>query len=211
MKDFIFILGFMFFSVVFTSCTEKIGVKHNTDNSITLSLSSKSSQNFDSLIKSLSGTDKLFDEAEIAAELKERKGEKVAVKTGKGASIDMETTFSASEKDALSPLFEQTNSGKSFTLTLSKETISQFLSLLPSETQDYTELLLAPVFTGEKMSKSEYIQTLAAVYGNDIANEMQSAKLEFSVTSKSGVKQSLNLALAEILCLRETKKYTFDW
>ena len=210
-KDVIFILGFMFFSVCFTACSEKIGVKHNADNSILLTIDSKSSKKLDTLIKNLSGTEKIFDEKEIKNEIMQRNGEKVNVKAGNGASIEMEITFSGSEKDSLSPLFSESNGGKSFTLTLSKDTINQFLSLLPSETQEYTELLLAPVFSGEKMRKDEYIQLLSAVYGEEIAKEMQGAKLEFSVVSKNGIRQNLNIELAEILCLRETKKYTFDW
>ncbi len=210
-KDVIFILGFMFFSVCFTACSEKIGVKHNADNSILLTIDSKSSKKLDTLIKSLSGTEKIFDETEIKNEIMQRNGEKVNVKAGNGASIEMEITFSGNEKDSLSPLFSESNGGKSFTLTLSKDTINQFLSLLPSETQEYTELLLAPVFSDEKMRKDEYIQLLSAVYGDEIAKEMQGAKLEFSVVSKNGIRQNLNIELAEILCLRETKKYTFDW
>ena len=63
-KDVIFILGFMFFSVCFTACSEKIGVKHNADNSILLTLDSKSSKKLDPLIKNLSGTEKIFDETD---------------------------------------------------------------------------------------------------------------------------------------------------
>ena len=199
-------------TLVFMSCSEKIGVKHNADNSISLSIESKSSKNLDLLIAGLTGSKKdepLFNAREIEEEIKARNAKNAKVKTSAVSSIEMEMTFT--EKDALSPLFTESDDGKHFILTLSEKTISQFMRLLPSDASDYTDLLLAPVFTGDKMSAAEYVQSLAAIYGNDVSSEMKNAKLEFAVVSKNGVKQTLNLSLVEILCLEGTKKYTFDW
>lgn len=208
----IFYITALFCAVFLFGCTEKVSVSHISDDSILLSVQSRPGKSLDTMISSLMpGVPHLIDKDEAEAAVVFHGGNNVSVKTEGKAEFLLDATFSAKKKNALSPLFEVSADGKTFSLTLSKETITQFLSLLPEDAFEYTELLIAPVFTGEKMSASEYSDTLAAVYGEESAKEMREAKIEFSVTSKSGVKQTLNVPLSDILTLQQTKKYTFDW
>ena len=209
-------LGILFFCAIalFTGCSEKIAIKHNADNSILLEFNSAAGKNLSALISSFTGmsaNEPLFDERQTAEAVKAHGGTQVRVKSKNGADLELSVTFAGNQKNALSPLFAESSDGTQFVLTISPESMRQFIALLPEDTAEYTELLIAPIFTGDKMSAEEYVQTLAAVYGNDIAGEMRSAKIEFSVTSKKGIKQILNVSLAEILSSQETKKYTFDW
>ena len=197
-------------ALIFSGCTEQVSIKHNADNSISLSVKSQSSKNTAALISSFAG-DVMIDSDAAEDALLASGAENARVETSGGADFLLSAQFSGNKRDSLSPLFSESADKNHFILTLSPSTIAQFIALLPSETSEYAELLIAPVFTGDKMSASEYADTLSAVYGSAIGDEMKAAKVEFSVTSKNGIKQTLNVSLAEILALQETKKYTFDW
>lgn len=208
----IFCITALFCAVFLFGCTEKVSVSHTRDDSILLNVQSSPGKSLDAMISSLmKGVNHSIDKDEAEVAVVAHGGNNVSVQTEGKAGFSLDATFSAKKKNALSPLFEISADGKTFSLTLSKETITQFLSLLPEDAIEYTELLIAPVFTGEKMSVSEYLDTLSAVYGEESAKEMKEAKIEFSITSKSGVKQTLNIPLSDILTLQQTKQYTFDW
>lgn len=61
------------------------------------------------------------------------------------------------------------------TLTLSREVLAASLGLMPPETAEYIELLMAPAFTGEALSPAEYRDLIAAAYGKTIASELASS------------------------------------
>lgn len=71
-------------------------------------------------------------------------------------------------------------------LTLSQETMAKAMELLPIETVEYVELLSAPVFTGEQLTPQEYIDLIAAIYGNSAASVLakSQATVEIEVPSK---------------------------
>lgn len=68
-----------------------------------------------------------------------------------------------------------------FSITLSPETAQYIVSLLPEETASYTELFMAPLFTGEIMSADEYTELVAAIYGQQLADELDAASFKFTV------------------------------
>lgn len=57
------------------------------------------------------------------------------------------------------------------------------------------DLLLAPVFNDEEMTVEEYLEVIAAFYGDSVAEELKTSKVK--VTSKGWSK---NYSLPEILC-----------
>lgn len=68
-----------------------------------------------------------------------------------------------------------------FSITLSPETAQYIVSLLPEETASYTELFMAPLFTGEIMSAGEYTELIAAVYGQQLADELDESNFTLTV------------------------------
>lgn len=78
----------------------------------------------------------------------------------------------------------KTGSGSSgrLSFSLSPETAQYIVSLLPEETASYTELFMAPLFTGEIMSSSEYEELIAAVYGNQLATELSASSFTLSIS-----------------------------
>ena len=63
---------------------------------------------------------------------------------------------------------------------LSPKNIASFLELLPQESRDFIDMLMAPLFTGDKIPPAEYEELIAAAYGKKIAAELRNA--EFVLT-----------------------------
>ncbi len=106
---------------------------------------------------------------------------------------------------------------------LSPETAQYIVSLLPEETASYTELFMAPLFTGETMPPAEYEDLVAAVYGNQLAMELKSSRFTLSISvpgtitsvsvpailkatsSKNGGNTQISLPLSSLLTLTQAQ------
>lgn len=93
---------------------------------------------------------------------------------GKGKS----NPFSASG------IFNRGQDGKPY-LEISSEKLQSLYEKLPSEIQSYLDMLIAPSFTGEKMPDEEYLDLLASVYGQSLADEIKNSKINFVFVEKN--------------------------
>ena len=59
--------------------------------------------------------------------------------------------------------------------------------LLPQETAEYTEFLMAPLFTGERMSADEYAELIGSMYGKAMRADLETAFFNFDVSLSSAV------------------------
>ncbi len=69
---------------------------------------------------------------------------------------------------------------KSIAVTLSADSVNAAIDLMPPNTKDYMDLLMAPIFTGEEMTAKEYEDLIGAAYGKTLADELK--KTVFSLT-----------------------------
>ncbi|GAB1482553.1 hypothetical protein MASR2M78_13690 [Treponema sp.] len=77
--------------------------------------------------------------------------------------------------------FNNTGSTGRFSLFLDLESGPPLLSLLAPEIVDYLHALMAPLATGEKLSRSEYLELVTAVYGKGISEEIKKANIHLTV------------------------------
>lgn len=114
------------------------------------------------------------------------------------------------------------NAGQ-LSFNLSPETAQYIISLLPEETASYTELFMAPLFTGEIMSASEYEDLIAVVYGQQLATELSLSRFTLNISvpgpvtsvtvpatlnatcSKSGETARISLPLSSLLTLSDAQ------
>ncbi len=136
-------------------------------------------------ITGLSGDSALFDSAKIrgsfagsgfsvqSVSFPSPSGINLTVKTD-----DLETALAPENKWLTVSAYE---GGHSMDIVLSPETAAALLALMPSETADYAELLMAPLFTGERMTEDEYVDLIAVTYGNTLAGELREAVVSVTV------------------------------
>src|SRR5574344_413297 len=122
-----------------------------------------------------------------------------------------------------------TCTNNSLTVILSPATIRDLAASLPEESKSYLDLLMAPVFTGEQMSASEYEDLVAAVYGDDMKQELASGSVKITLVTPAGVmlkKSSIGdgknvktssdravftVPLTEFLTLQSAQTFSISW
>jgi hypothetical protein len=118
--------------------------------------------------------------------------------------------------------FEQNSSGGRCTVTLSIDTGPEILSLISADMSNYLSALMAPLATGEVLTKTEYLFLVGSVYGRGVADEISkaavNASLEFpgpvqSVTGGtfSGRRAEFAIPLLDILVLETPLRYEITW
>lgn len=76
----------------------------------------------------------------------------------------------------------------SITVTLSRESINAAVDLMPSETREYLDLLMAPVFTGEELSTADFEDIIASTYGKTLAGDLKNARFTLTIRCPGAVK-----------------------
>ncbi|MDR2629287.1 MAG: hypothetical protein LBC60_00025, partial [Spirochaetaceae bacterium] len=74
-------------------------------------------------------------------------------------------------------VYEQTPSGGRLALSLDRDSGPKILALISREVADYLAGLMAPVSTGEFLSKGEYLGLVTSIYGKAVADEIAAAKI----------------------------------
>jgi hypothetical protein len=119
-------------------------------------------------------------------------------------------------------ILEESASGGRLRLTLNRELGPDILSLISPEVTDYLSALMAPIATGEALSKAEYLELVASVYGKPIADEIAGASIRASVDfpgrlrsvqggRASGRRAEFNIPLLDVLVLESPLVYEVAW
>ena len=107
-------------------------------------------------------------------------------------------------------------------VNLSRDFGKEILGLLSPEIGVYLEALMAPLATGEKLAKTEYLTLVASVYGKGIADEISQAAIQISIDfpgqvrsvrggTFSGKKAEFSIPLLDLLVLETPLNYEVAW
>lgn len=96
------------------------------------------------------------------------------------------------------------SSGKrKMTLALNAVTLMALYNGLNSDVQAYLDLFMSGVFSGEKMTREEWLDSLAVLYGKPFAKEAEEARviINMALTNKGGktAQKTFTVPLADIL------------
>ena len=107
----------------------------------------------------------------------------IAVKemTVKGAMGLRLTCTVPHDHELLKDLINYDKKGRKAVLRISPENIASFLEMLPQESRDFIDMLMAPLFTGDKIPPTEYEELIGAAYGKKIAAELCSSQFVLTV------------------------------
>jgi hypothetical protein len=119
-------------------------------------------------------------------------------------------------------VLEEGASGGRVQITLNRDLGPDILSLISPELSDYLSALMAPIATGEILSKTEYLELVASVYGEPIAGEMAKASIRASVDLPgqarsvrggkfSGKRAEFDIPLLDLLVLESPLVYEAAW
>lgn len=198
------------FSVfLFFSCPAEITLEAKKDGGVKISYAGDFSGEFlQFLINQDDGNDEPdFDNLENAEidvqvlkeSLKNSGFENVQIISGKLKNL-LITMEDKSQKSVLfySKLLKMQNG--SLSVDFSYENLRNFYENADEQLQSDLDLLLAPVFNDEKMTETEYLETIATFYGEKMASELAESFISLIVINIDGKQQVQKISIPKILC-----------
>jgi hypothetical protein len=126
-----------------------------------------------------------------------------------GANVDIKMTIPKNKTFIFdSKLVFSDNSGvnSNFGIELSTATLQTFYANADEQIISILDILISPAFYGEEISEEEYIETIASLYGNDVADEMNKSEIHITLKNKSGKVVKKSLPLKTLLTLKQSVK-----
>lgn len=203
-----------------TGCTSSLEIHALKDGGALVSFSAGLGSAFRSVVTSLSGENAdsaLFNAGDMASQFRAAGMDEVKVTVPTDSSVAVSTKLRAGASDPVSKAglvsFTKNNSSSSMVLTLSPANLSALYASLPETVRSYIDLFMAPVFTGESMTKSEYLDLVASVYGQNLADEIAVSyvSIVLSAPDTSGKKKKVSVPLADLLAASEPQTYAVSW
>jgi len=119
-------------------------------------------------------------------------------------------------------VFQQGKAGGRCVINLNRDSGPEILGLISPEVGEYLAALMAPLATGETLTKAEYLTLVGSVYGKGIADEISNAQvrtfIDFPGTVQgvrggtfSGRRVELAIPLLDILVLEKPLIYDVTW
>jgi len=226
------------FLLVFVSCASRINGSLMENGQADLGINAELKPGMSALITrlaALSGTAKpgapLLDGPSLAASMAKAPGIASVSFTNKTPSsiegpvkISRINDFLSSGRASGLISFEQQNSAGEGSCAVNFNLASgpQILGLISPEISMYLSALMAPIATGEKMTKEEYLGLAASVYGKVIADEISTSSIRASVNfpgaiqrvkggTFSGRRADFDIPLLDILVLETPLSYEVVW
>ena len=231
---------FLFFVIaplLFASCASRINGTLRESGQASLTVSASLQPHMASLIRSLAAISGsvpadglILDGAAIAASMSAAPGI-ASVSFRNTAPAAFEGPVSISQiGDFLAPgsggggfiSFEQGVSGGRCVITLNRDSGPGLLSLISPDIADYLSALMAPLATGESLSKTEYLVLVSAVYGRAVADEISQSLIRASIEfpgpvravqggTFQGRRADFMIPLLDILVLETPLSYEVSW
>ncbi|MGI5173150.1 hypothetical protein H0R92_06065 [Treponema sp. OMZ 840] len=230
-KLFAFICAVLF---ILAGCTARASIIVNEDKSASIGLKTESGETLVQTLTAFTGTSEnktLFNEKDVRAGFEKAsftlKHLSFSGKTGMVLTADCKDLRKVDSGGALT--LESDTSSDTLTLTFSPQTLNNLLKLMPDETAEYTDLLMAPAFTGEQLNETEYSEIIGNMYGSTLQKELISSFFIFDVGAPAeithasiippeagsvrinGKKASFNLYLNKFLSNSEKIKIRIQW
>lgn len=199
---FLSLISLITFTLIITSCSPAIKITISETDDVSFSFSSNMTSTTESLIHTLGGTASstdLFNSEAIKNNFNSigitvssviiAKNSNVIINAGpdniNNIAIDNTNPFTFLKKDNQTIL----------SFIFSPDFFQSLLNTMPEETIMYTELLMAPILTGEQTTSEDYKELISAVYGKTIATEMSNSVLTLNFSVPNNIK---NIILPEI-------------
>ncbi len=220
------------------SCSSKVNLTARTDGGTDVEFNTSFGKVLADTIKSISSTmgnsksAEFFSAPAMQKALKDSDFTNVKVSTPNETSMNMSGSLPTADKQThatgtLRAADFVSCTSNSMVLKLSPKNLKAFAGGLPQSTKNYLDLFMAPVFTGESMSREDYKMLIASIYGENIANELDKSSISINMAppkgktiktasipkngSKSADKATFSIPLLDFLTLNSEQNYNIKW
>lgn len=217
MRQKIAIIFLLFSVLIFSGCTPTLEIAASADGSYHVSYFVSLGKELTNTISSAQGAaSTIFDVKEIEKQFSQSSITNISVKSPDARSLAISMLLSKNINsifyDAGIILQTRTSNKTTMAVSFSPKSIRKIYDGMPQTTRAYIDLFMAPVFVGEAMPKNEYIELVAMVYGQKLADEILNANLTLILTSPDKkMRKQFAIPLVDLLLLTETKSYELMW
>ena len=214
---------FLFFTFSFLICCSFfickvfLSLTQNQNGDVNVEFSGIPEEAFINTIKSFLATDSesttnknlIIDTAQIKSFLINSGFTNVEVSNQIGANVDIKMTIPKDKTfifDSKLVFSNNSESNSNFGIELSPATLQTFYANADEQIISILDILISPAFYGEEISEEEYIETIASLYGNDVAAEMNKSEIYITLKNKSGKTLKKSLPLKTLLTLKQSIK-----
>ena len=201
----------------FSSCKVFLSLTQKQNGDVNVEFSGIPEEAFINTIKSFLATDSesttnknlIIDTAQIKSFLINSGFTNVEVSNQIGANVDIKMTIPKDKTfifDSKLVFSNNSESNSSFGIELSPATLQTFYANADEQIISILDILISPAFYGEEISEEEYIETIASLYGNDVAAEMNKSEIYITLKNKSGKTHKKSLPLKTLLTLKQSVK-----
>jgi len=218
------------------SCSARLNGSLASDGSASLSVSMALEPRMTALIRRLSAAGgqtgqadrPILDGPAIANSMSKTPGvASVSLKNSSPSAVDgqlrvsnvMNLTASDSGRFVA---FEQGASGGKCVISINRGNGNAILELVSPEVSGFLNALMAPLVTGEEISKAEYLELVSSFYGKPISDEIAGSKIRASIEfpgnvksakggTFSGKKANFEIPLVDLLVLASPITYEVTW
>jgi hypothetical protein len=226
------ILPFLFLSML--SCSARISGPLDARGSAAFTVNMSLQPRMTDLIRRLNaagGAERanILDSSEIARSLKEAPGvESAALRNSSPNAVDGQvkitrvSDFLAGNTGTKFIEFDQSSSGGSCVISINRRSAPEILSMLSFEIRNYLDVLMAPIITGDEISKPEYLELVASFFNKAISDEIASSRINAVIDfpgqvssvkggTFSGRRVEFNIPLVDLLVLETPLTYEVKW
>jgi len=118
--------------------------------------------------------------------------------------------------------FTQRTTGGRLIININRDNGHVVLGLLSTEISDYLEIFMAPIITGDEITKTEYLDLVAGFYNRAISNEIANSRIRASIDfpgtirtvrggTFSGRRANFDIPLIDILVLESPMVFEVVW
>lgn len=206
----IYLLAYLLVLTAFTGCGTKIAIAQKADGNSTIEMNLELGKVFEKVLdestaalNEIDGNQKpnFFYAGEIKKSLVNAGLKNVIVSSTERTKLNV----------AFTGKFEFIEGGTdSMNLRLNPESVKNFASSLGAEFNSIMDLFMAPVITGEDLSMEDYMETLAAIYGKELSEDLAKSTIQLTLENSSGKRKNFSIPLVQFLMLKEEKIYSVD-
>lgn len=191
----------------FTSCKSDVKIVVQKD-SISIKYSTKLGEALFDTVYAFVGEDEegqIFDTEQFKTVFMESGLKNVLVKSEEIDQISIQAVTDKGNADFISQssILERSDDGKSVEIIFSKERMLEMYEKMPVMMRSYIDLFMAPVFTEETMTDAEYLELVASVYGQVLADEIADSMVNFEVKNSDGKSKDFSLRLLDLININE--------
>ena len=220
--------------LTFFSCTARIDGNITANGSAVMTVNMSLGQRMTALIRSMAAAGgqeniQILDGQAISKSMSQAPGiDSVSLKNTSQTAVDGQVKISKMNlflnevkgKEFIN--FEQGSAGGKCVFSVNIDNSQIILGHLSKDVSDYLNAIMAPAATGEKMTKTEYLEIVASFYNKGISDEIAASRVRVSidfpgaVTSAkgatfSGKKAVFDIPLLDLLVLETPLIYEVNW